>query len=183
MLAQARCTGAGTYVDLRVFLGRNYAAGTALNFLTGFALFGGSFLFSLYAGSVLRYSALDIGKIFLAAGTISVVMMPLIGRLGPKLDGRILLAIGLAVVAYSQFTASELTAAAGYWDAVRPNFLRSLGLRREEAHVEENMADHSSTPPKISGPTLPVTRSQPSSERIWPSAATPTKAPKCRASR
>jgi DHA2 family multidrug resistance protein len=115
-------------VDLRVFLGRNYAAGTALNFLTGFALFGGSFLFSLYAGSVLRYSALDIGKIFLAAGTISVVMMPLIGRLGPKLDGRILLAIGLAVVAYSQFTASELTAAAGYWDAVRPNFLRSLGL-------------------------------------------------------
>jgi MFS transporter, DHA2 family, multidrug resistance protein len=115
-------------VDLRVFLGRNYAAGTALNFLTGFALFGGSFMFSLYAGSVLRYSALDIGKIFLAAGTISVVMMPLIGRLGPKVDGRILLAIGLGIVAYSQFTASELTAAAGYWDAVRPNFLRSLGL-------------------------------------------------------
>ena len=115
-------------VDLRVFLGRNYAAGTALNFLTGFALFGGSFMFSLYAGSVLRYSALDIGKIFLAAGTISVVMMPLIGRLGPKVDGRMLLAIGLGVVAYSQFTASHLTAAAGFWDAVLPNWLRSLGL-------------------------------------------------------
>src|SRR5262249_53597973 len=102
-------------VDLRVFLHRSYAAGTGLNFLTGFALFSGSFLFSLYAGSVLHYSALDIGKVFLAAGSISIVMMPLIGRLGPKLDGRILLAIGVSAVAFSQILASHLTAEAGYW--------------------------------------------------------------------
>jgi DHA2 family multidrug resistance protein len=115
-------------VDLRVFTRRSYAAGTGLNFLTGFALFGGSFMFSLYAGSVLRYSALDIGKVFLAAGSISVIMMPLVGRLAPKVDARILLAIGVSVVAFSQFTASQLTAEAGFWDAVRPNWLRSLGL-------------------------------------------------------
>jgi DHA2 family multidrug resistance protein len=115
-------------VDLRVFKQRSYAAGTGLNFLTGFALFGGSFMFSLYAGSVLHFSALEIGKVFLAAGSISVVMMPLIGRLGPKVDGRILLAIGVSVVAFSQFSASQLTAEAGFWDAVRPNWLRSLGL-------------------------------------------------------
>jgi DHA2 family multidrug resistance protein len=115
-------------VDLRVFKRRSYAAGTGLNFLTGFALFGGSFMFSLYAGSVLRYSALDIGKVFLAAGSISVLMMPLIGRFGPRVDGRILLAIGVSVVAFSQFTASQLTADAGFWDAVLPNWLRSLGL-------------------------------------------------------
>jgi len=115
-------------VDLRVFKRRSYAAGTGLNFLTGFALFSGSFMFSLYAGSVLGYAALDIGKVFLAAGTISIVMMPLIGRLGPKVDGRILLAIGVTVVAMSQLVASNLTQAAGFWDAVRPNLMRSFGL-------------------------------------------------------
>jgi MFS transporter, DHA2 family, multidrug resistance protein len=115
-------------VDLRVFLQRSYAAGTGINFLTGFALFSGSFLFSLYAGSVLRYSALDIGKVFLVAGTVSIVMMPLIGRLGPKVDGRLLLAIGVAVVTGSQLVASTLTNAAGFWDAVRPNLMRSFGL-------------------------------------------------------
>jgi DHA2 family multidrug resistance protein len=115
-------------VDLRVFAGRSYAAGTGLNFLTGFALFGGSFMFSLYAGSVLHYSALDVGKVFLVAGTSSVVMMPLIGRLAPKMDGRILLAIGVSIVAFSQLTASHLTSDAGFWDAVRPNLLRSFGL-------------------------------------------------------
>jgi DHA2 family multidrug resistance protein len=115
-------------VDLRVFKGRSYAAGTGLNFLTGFALFGGSFMFSLYAGSVLHYSALDTGKVFLVAGTISILMMPLVGKLAPKVDGRILLTIGLSVVAFSQFTASELTSDAGFWDAVRPNLMRSFGL-------------------------------------------------------
>jgi DHA2 family multidrug resistance protein len=115
-------------VDLRVFKQRSYAAGTGLNFLTGFALFSGSFMFSLYAGSVLRYTALDIGRVFLVAGSISIVMMPLIGRIGPKVDGRLLLAIGVTVVASSQLVASHLTDAAGFWDAVRPNLMRSFGL-------------------------------------------------------
>lgn len=115
-------------VDLRVFANRSYSAGTGLNFLTGFALFSGSYMFSLFAGSVLRYSALDIGKVFLVAGTVSVFVMPLMGRLAPKMDGRILLAIGVTVVALSQLVASHLTQAAGFWDLVKPNMIRSFGL-------------------------------------------------------
>ncbi|RYE75936.1 MAG: DHA2 family efflux MFS transporter permease subunit, partial [Myxococcales bacterium] len=115
-------------VDLRVFTNRSYAAGTGLNFLTGFALFSGSFLFSLYGGSVMRYTALDLGKVFLVAGTVSVFVMPAMGKLVGKVDGRLLLAIGVVVVAYSQYTAAHLTAAAGFWDLVRPNMIRSFGL-------------------------------------------------------
>jgi len=115
-------------VDLRVFKNRSYSAGTGLNFLTGFALFSGSYMFSLFAGSVIRYSALDIGKVFLVAGTVSVFVMPLMGRLAPKIDGRILLTIGVSVVALSQLVASHLTQDAGFWDMVKPNMIRSFGL-------------------------------------------------------
>ena len=115
-------------VDLRVFKNRSYTAGTGLNFLTGFALFSGSYMFSLFAGSVIHYSALDIGKVFLVAGTVSVFVMPLMGRLAPKVDGRYLLAIGVTVVALSQVAASHLTEAAGFWDMVKPNMIRSFGL-------------------------------------------------------
>jgi DHA2 family multidrug resistance protein len=115
-------------VDLRVFKMRSYAAGTGLNFLTGFALFAGSYMFSLFAGSVVHYSALDIGKVFLVSGVVSIFVMPLMGRLAPKMDARILLMIGVLIVAGSQVVASELTAAAGFWDMVKPNMIRSLGL-------------------------------------------------------
>ncbi|MDQ2645355.1 MAG: DHA2 family efflux MFS transporter permease subunit [Myxococcota bacterium] len=115
-------------VDLRVFKNRSYSAGTGLNFLTGFALFSGSYMFSLFAGSVMHYSALEIGKVFLVAGTVSLFVMPMMGRLSPKVDGRILLAIGVSVVASSQVVASHLTQAAGFWDMVRPNMIRSFGL-------------------------------------------------------
>jgi MFS transporter, DHA2 family, multidrug resistance protein len=115
-------------VDLRVFKHRSYTAGTGLNFLTGFALFSGSYMFSLFAGSVIHYSALDIGKVFLVSGTVSIVVMPLMGRIAPKMDARILLFIGVCIVAGSQLVASQLTAAAGFWDMVHPNMIRSLGL-------------------------------------------------------
>jgi DHA2 family multidrug resistance protein len=115
-------------VDLRVFKNRSYTAATGLNFLTGFALFSGSYMFSLFAGAVIHYAALDIGKVFLVAGTVSIVVMPLMGRLSPKIDARILLTIGVAVVAASQFSAAHLTQDAGFWDMVRPNMIRSFGL-------------------------------------------------------
>jgi DHA2 family multidrug resistance protein len=115
-------------VDLRVFKHRSYSAGTGLNFLTGFALFAGSYMFSLFAGSVIHYSALDIGKVFLVSGTVSIVVMPLMGRLAPRMDARILLMMGVLIVAGSQVAASQLTQAAGFWDMVQPNLIRSLGL-------------------------------------------------------
>jgi DHA2 family multidrug resistance protein len=54
--------------------------------------------------------------------------MPVMGRLSTKVDGRILLSIGVTVVALSQYVASHLTQSAGFWDMVTPNMIRSFGL-------------------------------------------------------
>jgi DHA2 family multidrug resistance protein len=115
-------------VDLRVFVNRTYAAGTVVNFLTGLALFGSTYLFSLFCGSVMRYSALDIGRVFLVAGVLQVFLMPLVGKLAPKLDGRGLLVFGVVIVAASQMVAGQLTSLAGFSDLIRPQLLRALGL-------------------------------------------------------
>ncbi|HEY3816862.1 MAG TPA: DHA2 family efflux MFS transporter permease subunit [Polyangiaceae bacterium] len=115
-------------VDLRVFANRSYSAGTGLNFLTGFALFSGSYLFSLFGGEVMHYTALDLGRVFLVAGTVSLVVMPVMGRVAPKVDGRYLLFVGVVVVALSQLVAGRLTSEGSFWDLVRPNMIRSFGL-------------------------------------------------------
>ncbi|MCE9575406.1 MAG: DHA2 family efflux MFS transporter permease subunit [Deltaproteobacteria bacterium] len=115
-------------VDLRVFKNRSYAAGTGINFLTGLALFGSSYLFSLYCGSVMHYTALDIGRVFLIAGLAQIVLMPLVGRYGVKYDARILLAIGVTIVAFSQYLGAQLTDVAGFDDLVAPQLVRAVGL-------------------------------------------------------
>src|SRR4051812_6848997 len=115
-------------VDLRVFKNRSYAAGTGLNFLLGLAVFGAAFLFSLYAGSVMGYQALDIGRVFLLAGASQILLMPLIGKMANKVDPRLMLVFGVTVTALSQWVASLLTSEAAFVDLVIPQLIRSLGL-------------------------------------------------------
>jgi DHA2 family multidrug resistance protein len=115
-------------VDLRVFKNRSYAAGTGINFLTGVALFGSSYLFSLFCGTVMHYTALDTGRVFLVAGLVQIVLMPLVGRVAPKIDARLMLFVGVTIVGVSQWMGAQLTDAAGFDDLVRPQMVRAIGL-------------------------------------------------------
>lgn len=115
-------------VDLRVFRNRSYAAGTGLNFLLGLAVFGASYLLSLYCGTVMHYAAFDIGRVFLLSGVSQIFLMPLIGALTNRTDPRYLLVFGVAVTTLSQWIASHLIADAGFYDVVWPNLVRSFGM-------------------------------------------------------
>jgi MFS transporter, DHA2 family, multidrug resistance protein len=115
-------------VDLRVFKNRSYAAGTGINFLTGLALFASAYLFSLFCGSVMHYTALDIGKVFLVAGLVQIVLMPIVGKLAPKVDPRLMLFVGVSVVGASQWLGAQLTSEAGFSDLVMPQLVRAIGL-------------------------------------------------------
>ncbi len=115
-------------VDLRVFANRSYAAGTGINFLLGVALFSGSYLFSLYCGAVMRYTALDIGKIFLVAGVIQIVLMPLLGKFSGRTDGRALVAFGIATACLSLWMNGHLTSEASFWDLAKPQMVRAFAM-------------------------------------------------------
>lgn len=117
-------------VDLRVFSNRSYAAATGINLMVGTALFSGTFLFSLFLGSVAHYSALDIGLLFLKGSAIQVLIMPLVGRFGGKLDGRLMVALGIIGVSLSLWTNGHLATNADNAALITPIFIRacSLGL-------------------------------------------------------
>ncbi len=115
-------------VDFSIFKDPTYAASTGLNFLIGTALFGGSFLFSLYCGSIMRYEALDIGLLFLKGSWIQIFVMPLVGRLVGKVDSRLLIAIGLLGNALSLWMNGHLTSTADSHTMMMPILVRSLSL-------------------------------------------------------
>ncbi|HEY0253346.1 MAG TPA: MFS transporter, partial [Kofleriaceae bacterium] len=92
------------------------------------ALFASSYLFSLFCGSVMHYTALDIGKVFLVAGLVQIVLMPIVGKFAPKVDPRVMLFAGVSIVGFSQYIGAQLTSQAGFHDLVMPQLVRAVGL-------------------------------------------------------
>ncbi|WP_224365319.1 DHA2 family efflux MFS transporter permease subunit [Hyalangium versicolor] len=115
-------------VDLRVFGNRSYTAATGVNFLIGTALFSGSFLYSLFCGTVMRYSALDIGLLFLKGSAIQIAIMPLIGRFGNKLDPRMMVAFGILGMSLSLFVNGHLTNRLDEGSLILPIFIRACSM-------------------------------------------------------
>ena len=115
-------------VDFRVFGNRNYLLATVINTLLGTVLFSGSFLFSLYCGTVMRYSSFQIGLLFLKGSAVQLALMPLLARFGGKLDGRIVVACGVTAVAYSLWLTAQVTERSSEGELLWSVFVRSLGM-------------------------------------------------------
>jgi MFS transporter, DHA2 family, multidrug resistance protein len=115
-------------VDFRVFLNRSYAAATGLNFAIGVTLFSATFMFSLYCGAVMHYTALDIGLLFLKGSAIQLVLMPVIGRLLSRVDPRPLILMGGLIVGYSLYLTSTLSNMADERALLLTIFVRACGL-------------------------------------------------------
>lgn len=115
-------------VDFRVFANRSYAAATGLNFAIGMTLFSATFMFSLYCGTVMHYSALDIGLLFLKGSAIQLVLMPIIGRMLSRVDPRPMVLVGGLIVAASLAYNARLTNLADEHAMVLSVFIRACGL-------------------------------------------------------
>lgn len=115
-------------VDLRVFANRSYAAATGLNFAVGMTLFSASFLFALYCGAVMHYSALDIGMLFLKGSLIQLLLLPLIGRALTRLDTRPLILLGGSAMVVSLVVNADLNQLADERAMLLPIFVRACGL-------------------------------------------------------
>jgi DHA2 family multidrug resistance protein len=115
-------------VELRVFVNRSYAAATGLNFMVGMTLFSANFLFSLYCGAVMHYTALDIGILFLKGSLIQLPLLPIIGKLISRFDPRPMILYGGVLMAASLFVNAGLSQLADSKAMLLPIFIRACGL-------------------------------------------------------
>jgi DHA2 family multidrug resistance protein len=113
-------------VDLSIFRNRSYRIGSAINALFGVSLFSGSYLFSLYCGTIIRYDAIHIGLLFMVPGVVQLLTMPLVGRLSRRVDLRLLLGFGISMMAFSLWLTSRMNGQAGFWDLAVPQLVRFL---------------------------------------------------------
>ena len=113
-------------VQLRVFLNRNFSAGTMISALYGFTFNGMIVLLPLYLQTVMAYSALDSGLAVSPRGLGSLLAMVLVGMLVNHVDSRVLLAFGFALFSYSTWMLSHINLGISIGSVALPNFINGF---------------------------------------------------------
>jgi DHA2 family multidrug resistance protein len=115
-------------VKVGLFRDRQYTMGTMINMGLGLALFSGIYLFSLFCGAVLSYSAAQTGSVIFAAAILQGLTMPLAATLARRVDLRYLAGFGLAMMTLSLYLNTRFTGVEGYWDLLIPQLCRTFGM-------------------------------------------------------
>lgn len=111
-------------LNFRLLRSASYAAATTLNFLVGICVFAAAFVFALFCGTVMRYSALETGTLLMQGNVSLLLLMPIMAKLSRKVDGRALISLGVCILVCSLWMNSALTS-----QVPREFLLRSLTVR------------------------------------------------------
>ena len=115
-------------VDLRLFQDRNFTVGVLALSLAFMVYMGAIVLLPLVLQTQLGYTATWAGLATAPIGIFPVLLSPLIGKFGNRLDMRWLVSISFAVYAGCFFWRSEFTAQMSFWDVFWPQFVQGIGM-------------------------------------------------------
>jgi DHA2 family multidrug resistance protein len=119
-------------VNFRVLHNRTLAASIFLFVSLGFGLYGGVFLFPMFAQGILHFTPTETGLAMLpgglATGASALICGFLLNGKRPLVDARVLIAMGIALFAVSMWKMGHLTTAAGEADVRAALLVRGFGL-------------------------------------------------------
>jgi MFS transporter, DHA2 family, multidrug resistance protein len=119
-------------VDFRVLKNRTLAASIFLFVTLGFGLYGGVFLFPMFAQGILHFTPTETGLAMLpgglATGASALICGYLLNGKRPLVDPRILIAGGIGLFAFSMWRMGHLTTVAGESDVRAALLIRGFGL-------------------------------------------------------
>ncbi len=115
-------------VDLKAFANRNFALGSLFSFVLGIGLYGLTYLFPLYLEEIRGDNALMVGETLFVSGVAMFVTAPIVGRLGNKVDPRVLLMAGFFIFALGAWQMTYLTKDWDFAQLLWPQIFRGVGL-------------------------------------------------------
>jgi len=115
-------------VNLRILKNRQLAAGVTFAGVLGFALYASVFALPVFLQNLLGYAAWDTGRVILPGAIASAFTMALMGRLGQRVDARVLIPIGVLLFLWSMWLHYHFTLQIGMHDLFWPMILRGVGL-------------------------------------------------------
>src|ERR1700729_3468569 len=90
-------------LNLRLLVRRNFGFGVLANFLMGVALYGSVFILPQYLARIQGYNSEQIGMVLAGTGLPQLILIPMVPRLMKRFDPRLIIGIGFALFAASNF--------------------------------------------------------------------------------
>ena len=114
-------------LNLRLLFRGNFGFGILANFLLGVALYGSVFILPVYLSRIQGYNAEQIGMVLAWTGLPQLLLIPLVPRLMRRFDPRLIIGIGFALFAASNFMNIYMTNDYATDQLFWPNIVRALG--------------------------------------------------------
>ncbi|MBL8269957.1 MDR family MFS transporter [Steroidobacter sp.] len=114
-------------IKLRLLLDRQFGSVAVMGLVLGMVLYGTAYAIPQFLATVAGYNALQSGKIVLLSGVPSLLMMPLVPLLLKRLDIRLSVSLGLAIMSISSFAEISLTADSAGAAFVDSQLMRGVG--------------------------------------------------------
>jgi DHA2 family multidrug resistance protein len=114
-------------LNLRLLVRRNFGFGILANFLLGIALYGSVFILPVYLSRIQGYNSEQIGLVLAWTGLPQLFLIPLVPRLMQRFDARLIIAVGFALFAGSNFMNIAMTNDYATDQLFWPNIVRAVG--------------------------------------------------------
>ena len=118
---------ANPLLNLRLFARRNFAFGILANTMLGIALYGSAFVLPIYLARIQGYNSEQIGMVLAWTGIPQLLLIPLVPRVMKLVDVRLLIAVGFALFAASNFMNVYMTGDYAADQLFWPNVIRAVG--------------------------------------------------------
>ncbi len=115
-------------VDLSLFRNRNFSTGTIAISLAYAAYFGSIVLLPLWLQQFMGYTATDAGLVLAPVGVLAIVLTPLVGRFGNRIDTRLLATTSLVIFAIVAWMRSGFTSEVDIMTLVWPTVLQGAAV-------------------------------------------------------
>jgi len=114
-------------LNLRLLFRRNFGFGILANFLLGVALYGSVYILPVYLSRIQGYNAEQIGMVLAWTGLPQLLLIPMVPRLMKRFDPRLVIGVGFALFAASNFMNIYMTADYATDQLFWPDVVRAIG--------------------------------------------------------
>jgi DHA2 family multidrug resistance protein len=121
-------TAQNPFIDLRIFKDRNFVMGSVFMFLVGITLFSGLALLPPLLQNLMGYPVIFSSVLMAPRGLATMAAMMIVGRLTGKVDPRLMMFFGIAMMCYSLYLMTGFNLQMDYMPVIITGMIQGFGM-------------------------------------------------------